>query len=77
MPITIAHIHRFPVKGCGVRRSRRLSCPQGKARRTIAASRSHAATRGSLAPRRRSRAGHWLRFFGFLTRSAPIVLRRR
>lgn len=25
----------------------------------------------------RSRAGHWLRFFGFLARSAPIVLRQR
>ncbi len=27
--------------------------------------------------RPRSRMGHWLRFFGFLARSAPIVLRRR
>ena len=29
------------------------------------------------APRPRSRVGHWLRFFAFLARSAPIVLRRR
>ena len=28
-------------------------------------------------PRRRSRVSHWLRFVGFLARSAPIVLRRR
>jgi uncharacterized protein YcbX len=29
------------------------------------------------APRPRSRLGHWLQFFTFLARSAPIVLRRR
>ncbi len=28
-------------------------------------------------PRQRSRIGHWLRFFGFLARSAPDVLRRK
>lgn len=29
------------------------------------------------APHGRSRVGHWLRFFGFLARGAPTVLRRR
>jgi hypothetical protein len=28
-------------------------------------------------PQRRSSAGHWLRFFGFLARGAPHVLSRR
>jgi MOSC domain-containing protein len=28
-------------------------------------------------PRPRSRLAHWLRFYGFLARSAPVVLRRR